>query len=174
MVQDSLSNGGHKQPIRERDIKMSQHSDTIRWEYKTTREFNIKEAYRIVGNHHMLQSKKKWSKFWNLGLWPKISTFLWFLLKERVVMWENLHKMGMTRPYVCVLFLLVEETMNHLFDECSWTSKFWNKGDKIFKRSNRVLGCSSATIINWEEDPFKSNLLNRIWELSPGFLVWEI
>ena len=28
--------------------------------------------------------------------------------------------------------------------------------------------------MEWQENPFNSNLLNRVWDLFPRFVVWEI
>ena len=44
----------------------------------------------------------------------------------------------------------------------------------MFKNNARQEGRPDLTIDEWPKNRFKNKNLNRIWELYPGFVVWEI
>ena len=111
---------------------------------------------------------------WHHNLWPKIASFCWLLLRRRILTWDNLLKRGMTGPSRCVLCSSASETMNHLLNECYFSSELWAKGEQRFRQGARVKGNPFETIASWPPKVFKNAILNRLWELFPGFLVWEI
>ena len=45
---------------------------------------------------------------------------------------ENLKKRGFEAPLQCPLCLRNEEKLNHLLDECSFSSTHWDRGVTIF------------------------------------------
>ena len=44
----------------------------------------------------------------------------------------------------------------------------------MFKTNNRHSGRPDLTIVEWPKNKFKNKILNRIWDLYPDFVVWEI
>ena len=80
----------------------------------------------------------------------------------------------MTGPSRCVLCSSASETMNHLLDDCYFASELWDRGEQRFRHGAQVKGNPSETIASWPPKVFKNAILNRLWELFPGFLVWEI
>ena len=61
-----------------------------------------------------------------------------------------------------------------MLDECLVAYKIWDKGSLLLKLNSRHSGIPDLTIAEWTEEKFKNNILNRIWDLYPGFVVWEI
>ena len=66
------------------------------------------------------------------------------------------------------------ETINHLLDECPIAEDIWEKGTEIFKKKNKHKGHPDLTIEKWLKRALKNEILNKVWELFPGFAVWEI
>ena len=67
-----------------------------------------------------------------------------------------------------------EETTNHLQYECNFGGKIWKEGEMIFRKNAKKNGHPDLTIAQWKHQPFSSKILNRIWELFPRFVVWEV
>jgi hypothetical protein len=74
-----------------------------------------------------------WDKLWNNPHWPKIKIFQWLILHNQILTWENLRKREFIGPSRCRLFQAKEETMNHLLDECTYTTKIWDWTTGIFR-----------------------------------------
>ena len=89
-------------------------------------------------------------------------------------MWENLKRRGMMGPSQCVLCNQVEETTPHLIQDYVWAIEVWVKGKGIFgKLDLKGLNFQDMEEI-WAKKAFKNPILNRIWEVFPGFVLWEI
>ena len=67
-----------------------------------------------------------------------------------------------------------EETTNHLLDKYNFAGTIWKEGERIFRKKVKQNGCPDLTIAQWQHQPFSSKILNQIWELFPGFVVWEV
>ena len=44
----------------------------------------------------------------------------------------------------------------------------------MFKIKFRHSGKPNLTIAEWPKNKFKNKILNIIWDLYPGFVIWEI
>jgi hypothetical protein len=64
--------------------------------------------------------------------------------------------------------------MNHLLNSCSYTAQLWDQVAIIMRKSDRQRESVIATIAEWRDHAFQSPLLNRIWQLLPGFILWQI
>ena len=83
-------------------------------------------------------------------------------------------KRGVVGPYRCFLCELVEETINHLLDSCTFASTIWDQGVLIFRRFDWVRQNSDRTLTEWTNNPFQNPILNRLLEVFPHFVLWEI
>jgi hypothetical protein len=81
-----------------RKICISTDKDILRWGYSTTGTFTIKEAYQIQENFHNQEKDHIWHIIWKTKLWPKVSTFLWLLVQNRLLTWDNLRKEASLGP----------------------------------------------------------------------------
>ena len=66
------------------------------------------------------------------------------------------------------------ETINHSLDECPVASAIWERGTRLFKSNCRHIERTDITIAEWTKDIYKNKIVNKIWDLFPGFVVWEI
>ena len=62
--------------LKTRWIRISNNMDILRWGYTPRGTFSTKEAYKIISNDPAPKDPL-WSRLWSLGVWPKVSLFLW-------------------------------------------------------------------------------------------------
>lgn len=119
-------------------------------------------------------ARKVWSKIWSLKHWPKINIFLWLVAHGSILTWDNLTKRGFIGLTICPLCLEEAETMNHLLNICPFSTQVWDHCASIMRTSDRKRDNISTTIEEWREVVFDSPILNCIWQLLPGFILWKI
>ncbi len=61
-----------------------------------------------------------------------------------------------------------------MLDECEMIDRIWERGKDIFRKQAMVKRLPTQTIERLPSKPYKNAILNRIWELFPRFLMWEI
>jgi hypothetical protein len=64
--------------------------------------------------------------------------------------------------------------MNHLLNTCPYNAKVWDHCATIMRTSDRKRDNISNTIEEWRDEAFQSPVLNRIWQLLPGFILWQL
>jgi len=114
-----------------------------------------------------------WQKLWNLKHWPKVTLFLWLVLHSSILTWDNLMKRGFVGPSICILCGEAEETQNHILNTFPFTAQVWDQAVLIMCTSDRNRDSIQGTLTNWRDEAFQSPILNRIWQLIPGFILWQ-
>lgn len=66
-----------------------------------------------------------WAKAWYPGFTPQINIFLWILLQNNILTIDNLRKRGFCFPNFFYLCLNNEESTNHIFLHCPYTTSIW-------------------------------------------------
>ena len=66
-----------------------------------------------------------WRSIWKLTCHLKTRILIWLDLANRLLTWDNGHKINMMGPNRCRLRKMNEESMNHLFEFCSFFKAFW-------------------------------------------------
>lgn len=159
--------------LQKRQIIVSEAMEILRWGYEDKGIFTTKEAYNII-IQEQLNKDILWERIWHTSTWPKVSTFLWLLGHNRILTWDNLSKRSFSGPSICHICRQEEETTLHLMQTCQTGRKLWEKVAFRCQKEGRVQGDLRATIRNWSQNPFQSNLLNTLWHLIPGLLMWNI
>jgi hypothetical protein len=159
--------------MMKRKIPKRTGEDILRWGYRPRGTFSTGEAYQLKAPTNPLPNAKVWCKLWNLKHWPKITLFLWLVIHSSILTWDNLSKRGFVGPSICLLCGEAEETMNHLLNSCHYTAQIWDQAAIIMRTSDRSRDSILATITNWRDQAFHSPLLNRVWQLLPGFILWQ-
>jgi hypothetical protein len=119
-----------------RKILYREGPNILRWGYTTAGTFTIKEAYSLLADQSNPRKEPIWNKVWNSALWPKVSTFLWLVVHNKSLTWDNLRKRGFIGPSIYVLCSLQEESKEHLFNECHYSQQIWDYGAQIMRKSN--------------------------------------
>eukprot|EP00253_Pinus_taeda_P019814 PITA_19814 len=167
-VQRSLAN-----ELQKRRILKENNQDKLRWGYEEKGTYTTKEAY-LITLKDQLTKDKLWEKIWNPPIWPKISTFLWLLSHNRVLTWDNLRKRKFEGPSICLNCKKEEETTVHLMQLCPFSRKIWEKVTFRCQKEGHELGDLNNTLRNWPQQPYQSNILNSLWQILPGIVMWNL
>eukprot|EP00253_Pinus_taeda_P029227 PITA_29227 len=160
--------------ILKRKIRKTEEDDKLRWGLKGNGNFSLKEARNILERNEQGEILPWSSKVWDNLLWPKIITFLWLLMRNKTLTWDNLRKKGFVGPSRCPMCLEEPESLNHLFNTCEWALQLWCWMEWILSSSDRQLDSIHSTILNWRTDFSGTQRVNNIWKSAPGFLLWSI
>jgi exonuclease III len=163
-----------QEELAKRKIPIRDGADILRWGYKPQGSYTTQEAYQLKTRTNGTIDMEIWGKIWNLKHWPKITLFLWLVLNSSILTWDNLLKRGFIGPSICTLCGQAEETMNHLLNTCHYTAQVWDQVAITMRTSDRLRDSIIETLINWRDQPFSSPYLNRVWQLLPGFVLWQV
>jgi hypothetical protein len=162
-----------QEEMAKRKIPSIAGEDILIWGYRPQGTFNTRESYELKAPLDPLPNKKPWCKLWSLKHWPKITLFLWLMNHSSILTWDNLVRRGFAGPSICLLCGEAEETMNHLLNSCHYTTQIWDQVVLIMRTSDRCRDSILTTITEWRDQDFQSPLLNRVWQLLPGFILWK-
>jgi hypothetical protein len=92
-------------------------------------EYEVQLLENVVGEQNVC-----FVDIWSWELRLNVKLFIWLILKQRILTWENLIKRGFNGPSRCLLFGDAEENILHLFVECSFNLNIWdpNVGSELF------------------------------------------
>ena len=96
--------------------------DSIGW--GKNGQYTVKEGYKRL-TVEPVASEHIWKKVWHPDSIPKVNSFCWLLIHNKLLTAENLRKRGVAGPSRCALCNNEEETSSHLFMHCSVSLKVW-------------------------------------------------
>jgi len=64
--------------------------------------------------------------------------------------------------------------MEHLFNNFHYSQQIWDWGAQAMKCTNINRSSIREKIANWDMISFHNSILECIWQLLPGFTLWEI
>jgi ribonuclease HI len=163
-----------QEEMSKRKILKLEGEDILRWGHRPKGTFSTQEAYQLLTQINPPPTNELWRKIWSLQHWPKVTLFLWLISHSSILTWDTLSKRGFTGPSICLLCERAEETMNHLLNSCSYTAQLWDQLAIIMRTTDRQRESIIETIAEWRDHAFHSPLLNRIWQLLPGFILWQV
>ena len=103
------------------------NDDCFRWDPSGT-SYTVKAPYhQICNSDHPMPIWTQWKIAWKSKTLPKIKFFIWVLLKGKVLTSDNLKKRGILGPSRCPNYQAAEETIQHLFINCSFTTACWKE-----------------------------------------------
>jgi hypothetical protein len=105
--------------VGKRKICINEEMDILHWGYTPSRTFTIKESYHLQENFRNQLKEHIWNIIWKTQLWPKVSTFLWLLVRNCILTRDNLKKCGFIGLSIFYLCQQHEETMEHIFNQCT-------------------------------------------------------
>eukprot|EP00253_Pinus_taeda_P018879 PITA_18879 len=156
------------------NIRKTEEDEKLRWGLKGNGKFSSKEARNIIEKEEEEAVMPWCSKVWDNLLWPKIRTFLWLLMRNKNLTWDNLCKKGFEGPSICPMCFVEEESLNHLFNTCEWACQLWRWMEGILSSSDRNRDSIHNIVLDWKKNFSSIQRVNRIWKSVPGFLLWSI
>ena len=111
------------QELDRRKILVSRVNDQLRLGNKNEGTFNLKEAKLFQLGLASQAPDKVWQRLWRHQGWMKIKLFMWLVQHRKILTWDNIRKRGVLGPSRCQLCEAQEETMEHLLNNCVFTSR---------------------------------------------------
>ena len=108
-------------------IELNKDKYLLMWSWDTkSGQVSAKKAYEV----QMMEVIETELVFWYNDLWKlqfplKVKLFMWLLLEQRILTWENLVKRGIHGPRRYILYGNCEEISYHLFVDCIFTKDIW-------------------------------------------------
>ena len=114
---------------------------------------------------------------WHPDSIPKVNSFIWTLLHNKLLTAENLQKRGILGPSRCALCGLDEETTSHIFFQCKVSLLVWEI--VLPPDFRRVLPTSASQLFQIWMSLFPGSLrkkptLSRLWASLPKNLCWQL
>lgn len=157
--------------LKQRMILKMEEKDQLRWGNNKRRAFNLKEAkgYLLGLDYNVLD--KAWKHLWKQQGWLKIKIFVWLVHHKKILTWENIRKRGIMGPSRCQLCEEQEETMEHILNNCSYTSWLWESFSSIFQQFDRDRGSIKNTLNHWRKKFKENKALNLSWAFTPSIII---
>ena len=139
-------------------------------------QYNVKDGYKKI-TMEPLVADRLWKKVWHPDSIPKVNSFTWILVNNKLLTAGNLSKRGINGPSRCALCNLDEETTSHIFLQCKISLLVWmivlpsgfglnlpGSVAQLFKDcSNHYPGSLS-----------KKPILSHLWASIPKNLCWQL
>lgn len=90
-------------------------------------KYTIKTRYKILQDQPNQQDWCLWKTVSKSESLPKIKIFIWTILKGNILTSENLKKKRLPRSSRCPMCLQAEETIQHLFQDCTLAKECWQQ-----------------------------------------------
>ena len=76
--------------------------------------YTVKEGYKKL-TMEPAENESLWKKVWHSDNIPKVNSFIWTLMHNKLLTTENLMKRGIVGPSRCALYNSESETSIHIF-----------------------------------------------------------
>ena len=83
--------------------------------------YTVKEGFKMLTSDSTATTESIWKKVWKSYCIPKVNSFIWLLMHNKLLTAENLKKRGITGPSRCALCNSESESTLHIFLQCNVT-----------------------------------------------------
>lgn len=137
-------------------------------------KFSLREARHYLENREIGEKVQWHDNVWDSIYWPKIKTLLCLMMHRKILTSENLLSKGFIGPSCCFLCGMEDETMNHLLNSCKLVASVWDWMEEIFRQTDHSRESIQDTVSRWRVKYARHEIVNLIWCLGTGFLVWMV
>ncbi|KAA3458512.1 reverse transcriptase [Gossypium australe] len=112
-------------------LAMEPHEDLLVWSGELSGEFSVRSSYKLLQNSnptaYALQNIYRgfYNKLWRIDIPTKIKIFIWKISWNFLATRVNMAIKKLTSSRLCPRCAAGEETMNHLFRDCSVSVAIW-------------------------------------------------
>jgi zinc-binding in reverse transcriptase len=153
------------------DFIPSQEEDTVIWIRHSTGKFSSKSAYPFITGIPAVTTGAQ--HLWSIPAPPRVQIFIWLKTQNKILTFDNLIKRGWQMTNICYMCRSQEETVRHLFHECSFVIQFRSYIQGIMSFS--MLMCqlftsieSSQLVLSKQHDGKWRQL-----EMTTVFVLWR-
>ncbi|KAL5713933.1 hypothetical protein ACHQM5_015964 [Ranunculus cassubicifolius] len=157
-------------------VKLGVGKDKLQWGPEG-KLFSVKNCYKVICQARIEEFGLGLTNFSKLKVWrgkapARVSFFIWLLFRKRILTDERLQEMGTNLASQCSFCKESEESMEHIFQQCSVTQEMlqsltWGSGTNI-----RLLSIEDH-IISWESERL-TEIGKEYWEILPHAMFWGI
>jgi hypothetical protein len=114
-------------------IVLKENPDELSWiGDDNTGLISVKNVYNTLSNKFWPGKAEGWRiQLWKWSCPLKIKLFLWLLLENKILTWENLQRRGWYGPGICCLCGTNEESSQHVFVSCPSLFLFGKKLNEV-------------------------------------------
>jgi zinc-binding in reverse transcriptase len=94
--------------------------DSINWDRHAAGKFTTASAYKFITNTPHIRVST--GRLWKIGVSLRVAVFIWFMLNDSILTIDNLRRRGFQLTNICPLCWKDNETVQHLFYSCSYTT----------------------------------------------------
>ena len=110
-------------------IRLSNQKDSLLWTYnRHAEDITTAQGYDLIV-HHFQEPSSELSKvldlLWSFNIHAKIRCFIWLVVMNHVLTWDNLQRCGWQGLSLCILCRVHEDTVQHLFIDCIFSKKVY-------------------------------------------------
>lgn len=116
--------------LNQANLALTNKGGTPKWGRKKASQYIVKEAISFMSGNmrqESLNQNQNWKRIWQPQLIPKIAFFLWLVIKERMLIINNLRKRGMILVNRCSLYFHEEEDISHLLIHYDYAQDIWRR-----------------------------------------------
>jgi hypothetical protein len=103
------------------NIRLTDRPDIFKWSLNSNGQFSINLIYQAFIDTNIVPNN---SYLWTIRIPLKIKVFIWLLYREAILTKDNLVKRNW-HGMLCVTFVIVFETIQHLFFDCVLGKFIW-------------------------------------------------
>ncbi|XP_031094430.1 uncharacterized protein LOC115998901 [Ipomoea triloba] len=116
-------------------IPISNVGDSMYWGREEKGFYTVKSAYRFAKGIERTERELGWTGVWYLNLPPKAKCFFWTLCSMCLPTKDLLYMKRVNCDQVCMLCGLANESVVHLFANCSFARDCWRELDAAWNLS---------------------------------------
>ena len=155
-------------------IRLTHQKDSLIWSYnRYAGDISIAMGYDLIVHHYHEPSPehtKVLYMLWYFNIPAKIRCFIWLVVMNRVLTWDNLQRRGWQGPGICTLCRLNEDSVQHLFLDCTISNRVFivfceHSGLPYFKN------CSVRTFL---EHSYKNSSAISASSYLSLFIFWSL
>ena len=99
---------------------------------------------------------------------------MWLVVHKQCLTWGNLCKCGFQGLSMGVLCRASEESVSHLFFQCSFTRDIWHSWWNVWNQSCWHVSSLTKFFACWGKTPVQTSFLQVAWTIGPSFIIWHI
>ncbi|XP_019158195.1 PREDICTED: uncharacterized protein LOC109154910 [Ipomoea nil] len=145
--------------------------DKLTWPDKTIGTFSVLSAFKHIAGHST--EEESWDWMWKLNCIEKVKSFLWLLLKGKLLTGVERRNRNLTTDASCKRCPDEDESTNHIFRTCPFASDCW--------RSAKDYGGTDVAIFrpfnSWIKDNCSSKRTTKDgapWNVTFVYILWLI
>ncbi|XP_057793349.1 uncharacterized protein LOC131009970 [Salvia miltiorrhiza] len=112
-------------------IRLSPTPDSRFWPHTKSGTYTVKSGYATALSKAREEATSSgplhpiWKWLWKLNITPKVRLFMWKCLEDALPLRCALRRRGLDLDPTCARCGESDETIEHVFRDCAWTTFFW-------------------------------------------------